>query len=361
MRKVVECFSRLSCLSVRETFDIDYFRYLYDDLGLDTVMKMAKQSKILPFIANSCVICEKDAETWYPIYCEYKKRNNQVVSGLDVIYQEFEAKGVKKVFLSENFGALLASGGDLALFASGDVDNCAEISESELISEIMKSLGFKEERRYSGNLYISAEYSNPEILPKGFDFGIQWEPLARLTLPSLIHLDDFVDWNRLGKYTKTSIKLPPLDALMYICLLHISLHSFCRAPGVRLYRDLVNCSKVLEENDWKTVLSWTQKYKTYSRLSTAAYIGSKIAELSIPEEMLKKKKQKLIDVVFNESLGILKKEPGKLRVLLIESLCNDSSVKDGIKEILFPDKEWSMKVYGKTGFPARLKHLLHIL
>lgn len=354
-------FSRLCNYSIKNILDIETCSQIYDALGCNTVISRAKAAKMLPFIANTCLACNRDVDVWRPIYNEYKERNDRIINGLEIIYDALTQNGVKRIFLTENFGALLSSGGDTALFASGDVDNCADFSENEIISETMMSLGFKEERRYAGHLYISAEYSNPSILPDGFEFGVQWEPLARLTLPSFVHLNDFVDWGRLRKVSGTSINLPPIDALMYICLLHISLHSFCRAPAIRLYRDLVNCSEGVKQEDWNRITQWANTYKTITRMSTSAYVGHKIADLSVPAEVLSRLSRKLINMVFEEKVGVLRKEPGRIQVLAIEILCNDDSVMSGAKDILFPDKTWKKQVYGNTDALASIKHLKDII
>lgn len=356
-----EIFSKMSNLSIRKEIDTYEYGKLYDLLGSDITLKNAKCTKMQPYIANACIKAKRDERIWRTIYEEYKTRNEKVITGVDYIYRELHKNGVDKIFLSENFGALLSAGGDIGLFASGDVDNCADISQNTIISETMKALGFHEEKRYTGNLFVNAEYTNPDVLPGNFRFGIQWEPLARLKLPSFVHFDDFVNWQNMRCFSGTSIMLPPIDALMYICLLHISLHSFCRAPAVRLYRDLVNCSSNITKKDWENIINWTKSYRTNTRVSTAAYIGKEIANLSVPKVIIRNANKRLLKLVFDETRGVLKEEPGKLKILAIELYCNDSSVIGGINDILFPNDGWMEKVYGKSVIPNRIKHLKDII
>ena len=54
-------------------------------------------------------------------------------------------------------------------------------------------------------------------------------------------------------------------------------------------------------------------------------------------------------------------EPSGLKVLQIETLCDDRSILHGILSILFPDKHWMKKVYGSCGLLAHMKHFLKVL
>ena len=106
---------------------------LYAQEGKDAMCQMAKTKKILPFAANAFVFCGLDTVFWEDILNQYRRRNRAILDCLDKAYAELTAQGVTKMFVTENFGALLSAGNDIGLFASGDVDNHADPAEKEKI------------------------------------------------------------------------------------------------------------------------------------------------------------------------------------------------------------------------------------
>lgn len=354
-------FSKLCNLSIQNNFSDSEFVLLYNMLGDDRAVSMATKAKMLPFIAKACLKSNISTNIWKPIYKKFSNRNNKVIEALDIAFTAFKKYGIKKAFLSENFGALLSSNSDFAVFASGDVDCYVDPSEYEKVSMAFAELGFLRKERYSKNLLISSEFSHDKILPENFSIGIDLFPLSRLSMPCFIQTDNFVDWNKMRRYGTTAIVLPPIEALMYICLLHISLHSFCRAPAVRLYRDIVNCAIGMQNNDWQSILKWAERDRVRSRISMAAYISSIIGKVKIPPEIIALLNKQIFDLVFDSDDGILRDEPDRINVLKIEALCNDNSIIDGIREIVFPDSAWMTEVYGENNIITEIKHIFDIL
>ena len=84
-------------------------------LGRDGVYGAAKKGKILPFAAKTLTELGLDTDFWNGVLSQYRQRNCAIVSLLDRAYEALEQTGVKKMFVSENFGALLSAGEDLAL------------------------------------------------------------------------------------------------------------------------------------------------------------------------------------------------------------------------------------------------------
>ena len=201
---------------------------------------------------------------------------------------------------------------------------------------------------------------HPERLPEGFHFGFEVFPLSRLTQPCPVRTDDFTDWTKLRKYRDTAILLPPREALLYICLLHISLHSFCRAPAIRLYRDIVNAADGLTDEEWTRIAAQAKRDRTERRLNTAAYLSNQLAGTSLPIAHTPKIEH-LKRLVYDEKNGVLLPEPSRTRVMRIEIACNDGSFAAGLREMLLPDKHWRKSVYGSGGFAGLVRHWKRIL
>ena len=357
-------FSTLANASIRadmpEESEKTRLRMIARGLDGKSLLSMAKQAKMLPFLARLMLALDVETDTWQPVYERYAMRNRQVIAELSRVYSELTASGCSKLFVSENFGAMLAADSDIALFASGDVDNYVAAEEYPEVKRIMTSRGYHCEERYAGGLFISATFEHAERLPKGFAFGFEVFPLSRLTQPCIVCADDFTDWTQLRTYRDTAILLPPRDALMYICLLHISLHSFCRAPAIRLYRDIVNAADGLTEAEWKRVAAQAKADGTERRLYTAAVISNRIAKTTLPIA-LSPDCRKLLQLVFDAEHGILLPEPSRMRVMQIEIACHDYSAAAGLKQMLLPDKEWRRQVYGSNGVRGVLRHMKRIL
>ena len=336
----------------------------YRNEGKDTFLNEAKKKKVLPFVANTLIGLDLDVQFWKEILEEYRKRNTAILGVLDEAYLALKKHGVKKMFVAENFGALLSASGDIGLFSSGDVDNYADPCEKEKIYRAFAEIGYSRKERYAGKHQIAAEFFPPESkrgLPDGFYISIDFYPLARLKLPCFIEADQFVDWSKLKLYKDTSIILPPPTALMYICLLHISLHSFSRAPDIRLYIDLLNMMHT--QVDFVQIEKWCKRDHTCTRAATAADLCNKLFRTKIPEEILgmSKRKEKVIKRVFSSDDCDLIYEPHGLAVLKIEIACDDFSDFHGLMSILFPDKVWLKDTYGGCGVMAHLKHFLKVI
>ena len=343
--------------------ECDCVSLAYKEKGRDFMYQIAKKKKILPFAANAFVACDLDKPFWEEILQQYRQRNTAILACLHTAYEALACQGVQKMFVSENFGALLSSGNDIALFASGDVDNYADPSEKEKIYRAFEALGYTCKERFTGGHQIAAEFfpRETEGLPEKFYISVDFYPLARLNLPCFIRSDEFVDWENIFCYKNTAVKLPPPDALMYICMQHISLHSFSRAPDIRLYIDLLNMSYT--QVDYDKLAAWCKRDYTCTRAAVAAQLSNLLMKTQIPEAVvgLSDKRHRVIKLVYDEQRNALRYEPMRLKVLYIELSCHDKGIFAGVGSILFPDKEWMRNVYGNSGFVAHIKHFCKVL
>lgn len=350
---------KLTNLQIKESVEP-----LYREEGFKNVYEATKKKKMLPFVASMLFHSDIDTANWEPILARYQKRNTIVKQQLSEVYAAMRKAGVKKMFISENFGALLNSGRDIGLFASGDCDSCADLSEKYTIDRVFESLGYRVEDRYSGKTLCTSSYHNPQRLPDDFYFGVCWEPLSRLKLPCFINMDDFVDWDNLRELEGSAIKLPSVEALLYICLMHITLHSFHRAPAIRLYVDILN-SCYRNDVDWEKVYEWAKRDKTVTRMMTSAILAHKLANVPIPDFVKAyesdERVKRLLAYVYDSKAECLNPEPSSLGVLKIEVGCNDCNQLTGVKEMLYPGTNWIKAHYGHGAFISALLHLKNIL
>lgn len=341
---------------------------LYKIDGQQSIFKYAKKKKILPFVAVLLSRLELDKVFWDEIAIEYQKRNEAVIECLDIIFNKLSENGVRKIFVTENFGALLASDADKALFASGDVDIYADVVQKEQIYKSFKQIGYTIKERYSYDKLINTNFFNDKILSGGFHFSVAWNPLSRTKLPCFVNADDFVTWSKIRHYKNTSIQLPDNEALMYICLLHISLHSFSRAPDIRLYADIGNIAKL--PIDWEKIYFFAKRDKTIVKILTSCILATRLISVEIPKVILdyrvqyEKQISRLLKLVYDEENNCLLYEPKKLTTFIIEALTDERSIIYGIIKMLFPDKVWIREFYaGDSGglIVAYFKHIKNLL
>ena len=361
-------YEQFFTMSVRDRLSdgqIDrYVKSLYAEEGFQRVYEAAKKKKMLPFVALMLKSVGIDTNYWDSVLKRYQHRNAIVREQLSLVYEAMSEAGVKKMFVSENFGALLNSGRDIGLFASGDCDNCADLSEKEKIDTVFNSLGYTIENRFFGKTLCTSSYHNNKCLPDGFYFGVCWEPLSRLKLPCFINMDDFVDWENLRVLDGFAIKMPSVEALLYICLMHITLHSFHRAPATRLYVDVLN-SCYRNDVNWGIVYEWAKHDKTITRMMTSAILANKLADVPIPDFVKAyeedKRVKRLLSYVYDSEHECLNPEPGKMGVYKIEISCNDKSQAAGLFEMLYPDSDWLKKRYGHDTFLSTMLHLKNMI
>ena len=102
-----------------------------------------KTKKVRPVVGKMMVGLGIDTEYWDKEYNFFLNRNKAVIEEIDHIFGELQKSGVTKIIAYENFGALLSSGTDTALYSSGDVDLFADVSQKDMIVQVMESLGYK--------------------------------------------------------------------------------------------------------------------------------------------------------------------------------------------------------------------------
>ena len=157
-----------------ESFSLEERELLLDYYAqhdTEHVLKIAEGKKIIPFVADVFIQLGCDELFGEPLYDFYLRRNQKIKELLNSTFNGFETFGCKSVVLTENFGALLASGSSLAGFCSGDVDLSADIAEKDSIVNCLRSFGFESKDQpstigeYSGQ---SMQFYNSKSIDGGF-------------------------------------------------------------------------------------------------------------------------------------------------------------------------------------------------
>ena len=361
--KVVTRFSMKS--GILKADEIDLINEAYNNNSREIIYEFASKNKVLPFVAKLFTDLNLDKIFWSDIYSSFKNRNSKILEVLIAIFNIFETKGLKKVFLYENFAALLISETSIGCFASGDVDLFAHSSLKSDISKVLISQGFLQKTTNLSTNTVKTEYFNKNLIEKGLGINVMWKPLSRLKLPFQIDINNSIKWDHLITYNKTNIQIPNKESLMYLCLLHTSVHSYHRAPDIRLYTDTDRVA--LLKLNWELILNYARFDKTEVRILTSAILSNKLIGTSILNkhkiERYKKKYKNiglLVGLVFDLKTNYLKNKPKGISVLLIEILSSDYNWIKSTFNILFPSKLWINEYYLQNKGKLLKGYMLHL-
>lgn len=311
----------------------------YCSSSKNEIVNKSVVKKRLPFVGKMFSDLNIDKHYWDDIVESYKNRNLKILEKLKSIFGKFEELNINKIFLYENFGALLASGNDISQFASDDIDLFASFKEKNRIEEALSKCGFHLEKTVKTYKPINSIYrgSKEENI---FSINVMWEPLSRNRIPFVIDIENCIEWDKLHLYGNTSIKLPEPTTLMYLCMLHISVHSYSREPDLKLYKDIEYLSKL--NIDWEKLYRFAQRDKKEVRILTAAFLSRELIGIDIPdclinkESYFRKRIRKLVSIVFDETNKTLKYNPTGLNLLKVEMYSDYNSILHGIGRTLVP-------------------------
>jgi len=344
--------------------DISVIKEAYGNNNKNDFYDYASKNKVLPFIAKIFSDLDLDKDYWNSIYESFEIRNKKILDLLIEVFNVFNSRAIKKIFLYENFGALLASNTPLGCFASGDIDLYADNTVMDDISKILISFGFLPKKTNASVKTVKIEYFNEGFLENGFGINVMWKPLSRLKLPFQIDINNCIQWGKLTKYKNTQIQIPVKEALMYLCLLHTSVHGYHRAPDIRLYTDTDRIA--LLKPDWELIANYARLDNTKVRIATSALLANKLLGTFTPNKNWYEghnfdfgNVNYLIDRVYDFKNNYLRNEPRGLSVLLIEILSSDFNWLKASFDILLPSKAWIKEYYLQNNGVLLKGYILH--
>lgn len=222
---------------------------------------------MLPFVAKMLVDLDVDTTYWADVLEGYRKRNTIIRNEIELLLIDLRRKIDDRIFVIENFGALLKSGDDIGLFSSGDVDVYVG-KQLPQVYEFMKSRdGYTIEKSFINGFSVANEAADFTI-----NFISQW--VLRRVAPLKLCFDQC----SLGSLDNTMLND---DELLYLCLLHISVHNFVREPGIRLYYDVLTLNADVQI--WEKVVRYAEKDGYMLRVAIAAYVCKTCFEMPVPD------------------------------------------------------------------------------
>lgn len=329
--------------------EIDYMKSGYTEENKKELLHIARKKKVLPVVGKFMCSQDVDKEEWDKHYQHFLNRNRQVIDQIDELFAHFKSKGITRIAAYENFGALLISDTDIALYSSGDVDLFADIAFKRQIIDAMVELGYLPTKDINHKRNLMTEFLKEGAVIR---VNVDWKVLRRYSLPVEVDTEEVVKWDSLVLYKDTNIKLLSKEALLYLCFIRIAIHGYSRSPDVRLYIDTYNV--VCAKPDWNIVLEWAKRDKVLTKFVTVAYIANRLNGVEIPESVLvlaeqDKYVQRIIDIAYDEGKRSLKYDPSGLELLKLEAASDRNIVAKELLLIAFPPREWLKKFYLAEG------------
>lgn len=326
----------------------------YTEENKNELLKVAKKKKVLPVVAKLLIGMHIDELEWEKHYNFFFNRNCNVIKEVDAVFCHLAKHGITRIAAYENFGALLLSNTDLALYSSGDVDLYADLSYRDQIIVAMQELGYKVTDDSSHRRMLMTEFLKDGAIIR---VNIDWRILRRHSLPISISTDEVVNWNETVKYRNTSIRILPKDSLLYLCLLRIAVHGYSRSPDVRLYIDVQNVVECAP--DWKRASRWAKRDGVLTKFITVAYIANHLNGVNVPQDILMlveqdKYAKRIIKLVYDQDNRTLRYDPTGYQLLKVEAASDQKSVFGEILTMLFPPKAWLAETYVENNQPNKM-------
>lgn len=324
----------------------------YSEEIKNEILELSKKKKYTPFVAKHLIDVGIDQSFWMEQYDFYLTRNKAILSFIDELFEDFFEQGIESVFVYENFGGLLSSGSDLALYASGDVDLCADKTEFDAINAIMVKNGFTlKPQKNEGHNIFRVGYQG-KIGETDYRINLMFKPLVRYRMPVSVS-QEIICSDNMRFYQNTHIRIPTQEVLLYLNLMRISVHGYVRSPDMRLYVDVYNCS--IGQTDWEQVISWAKKDGNLNRIVAVAYVANCLFGTDVPQWILEMKNDSslrangLIRLVCSTESKCLNYSPSRKERHLIEYYSDGYSFARGMWHSIFPDKNWMKEYYGREG------------
>ena len=332
----------------------------------------AKKNKMMPFIAKMLLDAGIDSTYWNDVLKEYRLRNSNAKAELIAILECLGQNGIC-AYPIENFASLILTGADLAMFASGDIDVYVQSREYERVNIIMQGLGYFAESRSE----ICGDFYRKPGVEIGFNMMWTWQARENCPMETKLEQNNLgvnagiaywgIDGIEVGFGFIGGGGYIGADELMYMCLVHSSVHYYAAKPGLRLYYDICLLGK--QNINWNQVYRYAEADGYLNRVAASAYFACERVHAVVPEEFYSsiigtdRRAKRLVDFINKMwEANTLYADFTIIHKIFIESFSNDECVVKTIYKMLFPNRLWiNRKYHGDSYLKNWLKHVACLL
>lgn len=329
----------------------------YSPENAEELMWIATKKKVLPVVGKLMCSLSLDSAVWEEKYSHFKKRNGEITQLAADVFEACLKAGVNKICAFENYGAMLAADTDIALYSSGDIDLYAEPDQKEQIVQVMNGFGYKPAADVIDRRNIMTEF----IRDAGsIRINVAWKPLRRLSMPLKADTSKYFDWETMGYYKDTYIRLPSAETFLYLCFLRIAVHGYSRSPDIRLYIDTYNATR--NNPDWGVVMNWAKADGMATKFATVATIAQDLIGIDVPQFVLEYAQKdadcrRILEITYDFEEHTLRYDPSGIQLLKLEAASDNCSVAKLLWRILFPTSAWLTEYYLEPGEKKLKKYI----
>jgi len=350
-------FLVLALRANRTIAEDEELKTLYRTLGNNSCRKAAKLNQVEAIVAQALrdtMGSKALSAEWITFHDANKIRVEALTKTLLNILKRLKKSGCKFA-LVENAGVMFGSDMPLSAFCAGDFDILVDEAHWPKAKRAFEDEGFvaKDRRTVTTN---RIEYFNNvnsgltqwlDITYRAFDR--KWAPLN--------YTDRCALWLSRRVPSRKSAKiyvLNPSDALAFVAI-HTSLHSYIRAPGIRLHIDV---DRLVRDNDidWNTFLKEIRVLGMPTRAFVSLSMAVGLMHTPIPRWVLTKLYPgKILWWVIKTLLvrySVIADGNIKLPYitsLILDCMLNDDGIWGWFVSLIFPSKEWLNVHFAREG------------
>lgn len=279
-------FLALALRGQRTPAEDDEVRALYRRLGEDECRALARANQCLaPVAVTLGGLLDGEARTpWDESAENNEARVRSLVERLVAIVAALDGRGVASAVI-EAGGVLLGSDLPLGAYAPGDLDLLVSEDGWDATQEVFSRAGFvHEDRRGRPTKRIEFTRLRPDGQREWLEVGSA--PFDRMWVP-LRFRDRSPAWlaRRVPSRKEARLSvLAPADALALVSI-HTSLHSYVRAPGIRLHMDV---DRLVRDNviDWPGYVDEIRRVGATRRAFVSLAMAAGLLGTPIPGDVL---------------------------------------------------------------------------
>lgn len=349
---------RFLCLTAQASWSESDVRAISDHyklLGSDYIHKLAVDNQMLPLVANALVTtCSLEKHSiWQSVLDDNHTRVDRLIKVLGGITSTLHSEGRRSAAV-EAGGVMLGSHLPTSAYCSGDIDLLVEEGDWERVKTLYEDAGFtnkdRRDRPTTRIEYCKTSDNDEQWLEVGY------APFDRMWIP-LNYNDRCNIWlsRTIPSYKSPDISvLLPSDALVFVAF-HTSLHSYVRAPGLRLQVDV---DRIVRDGDinWSHVVEEVLASGIGTRVYVSLSMAKDLLDTPVPSGVLAKLappplRRQAISYLLQKNGVIVDGTPklGRAQSILLDLLISERSPPAWLWQIVFPDGDWMQSHFDREG------------